>query len=363
MPRRSTKDTAAAVEPLVEKAAASDDRAIEDHINIEITDVVRSRFEAKYRKNVNGCWIWQKYKDKDGYGQFKFNGVAWRAHRFSYELYVGPIPEGMDLDHTCHIRRCVNPEHLEPVTHEDNMKNLRKPPDTYDDENDPAGWEQTTPQVVLTWAASVAKRSKLEPVVAIAGTAGFAMGTEAAAEAPWRDCPIEEGHVPKDPYSWIALFLATVSMGVNWKDAAQHLLKVTPFAVNKWRERNSDFKNDLMAAIQSGRRERHLELEERTMDTLERKLPGAPFKEVVRLLEVQRRREEMHLKPRGGAPNSGGALPGAGPTFNLIINTQPGKEIETLEKVADVMSAQYRIVPDVHELPPPDIDEDDEDEE
>lgn len=43
------------------------------------------------------------------------------AHRFSYEILVGPIPEGMELDHLCKNRRCVNPAHLEPVTHHENL--------------------------------------------------------------------------------------------------------------------------------------------------------------------------------------------------------------------------------------------------
>jgi len=45
-----------------------------------------------------------------------------RAHRFAYELLVGPIPEGMDLDHVCGVRLCVWPEHLEPVTHAENLR-------------------------------------------------------------------------------------------------------------------------------------------------------------------------------------------------------------------------------------------------
>lgn len=49
-----------------------------------------------------------------------------RAHRFSYELLVGSIPVGMEIDHLCHVRGCVNPSHLEPVTHDENMRRERK---------------------------------------------------------------------------------------------------------------------------------------------------------------------------------------------------------------------------------------------
>lgn len=53
------------------------------------------------------------------------------AHRVAYELWVGPIPEGMELDHRCKVRACINPAHLEPVTHAENMRRLgRRRPET-----------------------------------------------------------------------------------------------------------------------------------------------------------------------------------------------------------------------------------------
>lgn len=67
----------------------------------------------------NGCWEWQGTSCK-GYGYFCINGKNWRAHRYSYEYYVGKIPEGLSIDHLCRNRACVNPEHLEPVTSKEN---------------------------------------------------------------------------------------------------------------------------------------------------------------------------------------------------------------------------------------------------
>ena len=61
-----------------------------------------------------GCWIWQRCLVK-GYGCWKFNGGS-LAHRIVYELLIGPIPEGYQIDHLCKVTRCVNPDHLEPVT-------------------------------------------------------------------------------------------------------------------------------------------------------------------------------------------------------------------------------------------------------
>lgn len=66
------------------------------------------------------CWLWAAYTDRDGYGVFSIQHQPKRAHRVSYELIVGKIPDGLTLDHLCRVTRCVNPYHLEPVTHKEN---------------------------------------------------------------------------------------------------------------------------------------------------------------------------------------------------------------------------------------------------
>jgi hypothetical protein len=72
---------------------------------------------------MSGCWLWQACLDKQGYGRFaRCTGWKDRAHRVSYELFVGFIPDGLVLDHRCRTRACVNPLHLEPVSDAENKR-------------------------------------------------------------------------------------------------------------------------------------------------------------------------------------------------------------------------------------------------
>lgn len=69
------------------------------------------------------CWIWQKGTDGScGYGRISYKGKRIGAHRYYYLLYIGSLPSEMELDHLCRVPACVNPEHLEPVTHAENMR-------------------------------------------------------------------------------------------------------------------------------------------------------------------------------------------------------------------------------------------------
>lgn len=80
------------------------------------------RFWAKVDKTAD-CWVWTGANIGNGYGAFRINGGNKVAHRVSFEWSNGPIPDGMEVDHTCFNRGCVNPVHLRLLTHAQNGQN------------------------------------------------------------------------------------------------------------------------------------------------------------------------------------------------------------------------------------------------
>jgi hypothetical protein len=91
-------------------------------------------FDADYIREKSipipfaGCWIWMGQIDKDGYGQFRMCATdKWhKAHRASYELFVGEIPAGKNVLHTCDVPGCVNPAHLYIGTQKDNVRDMQE---------------------------------------------------------------------------------------------------------------------------------------------------------------------------------------------------------------------------------------------
>jgi hypothetical protein len=79
------------------------------------------RFEEKYTPEPNsGCWLWTAALSAAGYGAIGSGYKVRLAHIVSYEFKFGKVPNGLELDHKCRLRCCVNPYHLEPVTHREN---------------------------------------------------------------------------------------------------------------------------------------------------------------------------------------------------------------------------------------------------
>jgi len=83
---------------------------------------ILERFMAKVEV-TDECWIWLAWANNKGYGVFNIgDGIRQYAHRWAYEAVVEPIPDGLEIDHLCRNRICVNPDHLEPVTHLENIQ-------------------------------------------------------------------------------------------------------------------------------------------------------------------------------------------------------------------------------------------------
>lgn len=78
----------------------------------------RERLLARIRPQETGCWEWDGFHDERGYARVSSD----RVHRLTFEEFVGPIPEGLEIDHLCRNPGCVNPGHLEPVTHAENVR-------------------------------------------------------------------------------------------------------------------------------------------------------------------------------------------------------------------------------------------------
>lgn len=82
------------------------------------------KFMEKVSIQPGGCWIWQGYIQSNGYGFYRHEETSW-AHRASYLILRGPIPEGLTIDHLCRVKACVNPDHLEAVTNQVNVQRAK----------------------------------------------------------------------------------------------------------------------------------------------------------------------------------------------------------------------------------------------
>lgn len=79
------------------------------------------RFWEKAEVDEAGCWVWVAAKTAAGYGTFTVENKTYRSHRVAYQVLAGVIPDGLVTDHLCRVRACVNPAHLDVVTHQVNL--------------------------------------------------------------------------------------------------------------------------------------------------------------------------------------------------------------------------------------------------
>lgn len=82
---------------------------------------VPPEYADRIHVDQHGCWLWTAGLDSHGYAQARVNGRTRLMHRVIHEILVGVIPDHLEPDHTCRVRRCVNPKHLDLVTHRENV--------------------------------------------------------------------------------------------------------------------------------------------------------------------------------------------------------------------------------------------------
>jgi hypothetical protein len=119
------------------------------------------------RRQADNCWPWKGRLNNKGYAFVRWNGNNVAAHRVAYELLSGPIAIGMELDHTCRVRSCCNPDHLVPVTHTENLIRAGRIPRPKTESIDITSSIETvtssTPPIVFDTAAHYIQHGKIHP--------------------------------------------------------------------------------------------------------------------------------------------------------------------------------------------------------
>lgn len=91
------------------------------HNRTDLQTKITSHIVVRDAGYVTPCWISNRARHLNGYTKLGYLGTTWLTHRFAYTVFVGDIPEGLQLDHLCKVRACCNPGHLEPVTCRENL--------------------------------------------------------------------------------------------------------------------------------------------------------------------------------------------------------------------------------------------------
>jgi hypothetical protein len=153
------------------------------------TPWAHDKFWSTVDRTGNSCWEWRGSLNNSGYGFVYFDGKSQAAHRVAYALTKGPIAEGFELDHRCRNRACCNPDHLEPVTREENMRRVRSASLSDGSFQHPA----IDPSELYSTAAGVSCASE-KPALAHGRGYSTTDSTKGSASDEYFYDPLEEGH-------------------------------------------------------------------------------------------------------------------------------------------------------------------------
>lgn len=117
----SLSDTTEAVPPAVHLAEVEEHFLLGQSLTVDYLAAANPRFDDFVHFNFLGCHDWTGARGPDGYGKFWLGKRVVAAHRFAYERTKGFIPHGMQVDHVCRCPSCVNPDHLQLVTQQQNL--------------------------------------------------------------------------------------------------------------------------------------------------------------------------------------------------------------------------------------------------
>jgi uncharacterized protein (UPF0248 family) len=136
---------------------------------MQLTKEQEKRFLSRFKQGEKeSCWIWEGNKTGNGYGSLAINGKQIPTHRLSYEYFVGPIPEGMCVCHTCDTPLCLNFNHLWLGTKKDNMRDCVNKDRNYHSRGEKHPKHKLTEEQVKEIRASTLKRCELGQMYGVA---------------------------------------------------------------------------------------------------------------------------------------------------------------------------------------------------
>lgn len=206
------------------------------------------RFWASVDRSRQGCWQWKGCRNDAGYGYVHFDGRSEAAHRVAYMLKHGAIPEGMELDHKCRNRVCCNPDHLEAVTHAENMERVRLTQASTGASSQPTSVSRSDPKASIDTTLSARVPRGPDAIPAVVTDGSLPLKGEGSARRSILMAPPPSTHWVSFPASWDQELRAKqaaqderwgvsdkqIALGRGWLEKMQLFLVTTEGEFGNW---------------------------------------------------------------------------------------------------------------------------------